>query len=279
MEKFREIEKVPENSESKYLSEIFESPIISSENSIFKLMTKKIFSNELNVDFLKIHQVNFLSSLLETPETNRHADELIHSVVREWGYTRLSHLPGIPAEIPTRPSVRPSESEPDRESPAMPRDYRLPFSFHSRGLSARSTRAASTWQVEGEDLLRGGDECLRIDFMPHGRHFVDRTRLTESLVMGIRGIAELLEAVDGEERAEIPKVLMGQTNINMALIAQRLGFRIVDQDRLADGKIDLGLGYYTVVGKLADVRRRLAEFVDSGRAERLAIRHNRRNGK
>ena len=68
---------------------------------------------------------------------------------------------------------------------------------------------------------------------------------------------------------------MGNTNLNMALIAQRLGFSIVDQCRTPDGHIDKDLKEYIVVGKLDDVRLRIEKYKREGTFEKVQSRHRR----
>ncbi len=58
----------------------------------------------------------------------------------------------------------------------------------------------------------------------------------------------------------------------MALIAQRLGFRIVDQCFSADGKI-IDNGKIIVVGQLADVQARIIHFQKT--AQRVVSRQKR----
>lgn len=113
--------------------------------------------------------------------------------------------------------------------------------------------------VDGKEVVFDGNKYTKIDFMPGDRAHFDAAKMTDSLVRGITGVIEFLAAVD-EGRFEAAPVLMGTTNLNMALIAQRLGFSIVDQCRTPDGHIDKTLEKFTVVGKLDDVRTRIEKY-------------------
>lgn len=119
-----------------------------------------------------------------------------------------------------------------------------------------------------------GSRYTRIDFIPGDRAYFDAAKITDSLASGIVGLTEFLAAVDNG-KFEAASVLMGNTNLNMALIAQRLGFSIVDQCRTPDGYIDQTLKEYTVVGKLDDVRTRIEKYRREGTLERVQARHQR----
>lgn len=131
---------------------------------------------------------------------------------------------------------------------------------------------AGTLTVNRERMVFG--DHTDVHFTPHGRNSFHSSKITESLAEGIRGIVDLLSAID-QGRFEATPVFVGITNINMALIAQRLGFAIVDQDRNPNGSINRNLRFFTVVGKLEDIRARVAEFQKAGVDQKLANRSQR----
>lgn len=128
--------------------------------------------------------------------------------------------------------------------------------------------------INGESIVLPEGKLTTIDFLPGGRRHLDRAKMTDSIAKGIQGVVELIEAVD-QGRFDAGATLIGQTNINMALIAQRLGFVIVDQDRTTDGNINDQINLFTVVGKLEDVRERVEEYARAGTAQRLERRNQR----
>lgn len=143
----------------------------------------------------------------------------------------------------------------------------------STGLSASvSVGYRRSLTVNGEKVILA--DYNDIHFTPEGRGHFDRSKMTKSLASGIQGVAELIDAVD-QGRFKAAQVFVGMTNINMALIAQRLGFVIVDECRTADGNINKQLRVFTVVGKLDDIRSRVEEFKRSGTPQRLAQRTHR----
>jgi hypothetical protein len=101
--------------------------------------------------------------------------------------------------------------------------------------------------INGERVVIDNGEYSRIDFTPNGRTRFDAERMTDSLAKGIQGIIELLDAI-GHGDVQLAPVFAGTTNINMALIAQRLGFKIVDSCRTADGNINKDLSEFIIVG-------------------------------
>ena len=110
--------------------------------------------------------------------------------------------------------------------------------------------------------------------MPGGRIQLDRSKITDSLTKGVRGLAELLDAID-QGRFSATEVFQGQTNINMALIAQRLGFKIADSCRTPDGNINRDLTSFTIVGRLSDIRQKVEEFKQSNIQQKLEARAQR----
>lgn len=178
------------------------------------------------------------------------------------------------------PEFRPLVDFPSQPDTFQPPLARIPHgrTFRSRtgltvGLGTTTTYGVT---VEGEQVA--GQMVARIDFTPGGRTRFEPKQITDSLANGIQGIRELVEAIDTGQIDEV-QTLVGTTNINMALIAQRLGFRIVDQDRTADGEIDATKSYFTVVAEMENVRSKVREFEEQGRLDRIQRRHQRQTTK
>ena len=125
--------------------------------------------------------------------------------------------------------------------------------------------------VRGETVTFLDSKYTRVDFTPEGRAHLDTSKMTDSLAKGISGIKELVGAIDSGA-IELEPVFVGYTNIHMALIAQRLGFTIVDECRTADGNIDKTLPIFTVVGRLADIKAKVKQFEESGAVQRINSR-------
>ena len=211
------------------------------------------FSKEMNNLDTSFYTTISDTRSLEEPKTSERIDNFITRhlpAAREISIRRLQEIQELP-EIKTTHAFR-----------------------SSTGLHAGFVRRRnfSGLTINGVPIYEG--TSARIGFLPEGRGAFDPKRMTDSLIGGIQGIRELVEAID-KGRFEDVKVLEGGTNINMALIAQRLGFRIVDQDRTADGKIDKTRNYFRVIARAEDVRRRLKEIEAMGGTDRLQKRHER----
>lgn len=133
--------------------------------------------------------------------------------------------------------------------------------------------------VDSRELTVHGERVVlkdynSIHFAPEERISLNPSKMTESLASGIQGVVEMINAID-QGRFEAAPVFVGTTNINMALIAQRLGFVIVDQCRTPDGNINKNLRSFTVVGKLDDIRARVGEYKRAGVAQKLEQRNQR----
>lgn len=148
-------------------------------------------------------------------------------------------------------------------------------SFHSStGLSAtvcQSLPVLDEYTIGGEKVEFTDNSFTKIDFMPEGRAYKDPAKITQSLSAGINGIAELVEAIDKGDKNLVP-VFVGHTNINMALVAQRMGFEIVDSCRTLDGEIDRTKTLFTVVGRLSTIRDRVEQFQQTAKYQRLQAR-------
>jgi|SRR3989344_5563229 len=159
----------------------------------------------------------------------------------------------------------------------------LPYNRHKcifssgTGLTVSLDASVSGLTVGGVRVV-GEGEVARVNFTPNGRSSFDRKQMTDSLAMGIQGFRELMQAADRGE-LEGTQTLVGTTNINMALIAQRLGFAIVDQDRTPDGNIDATKGSFTVVARIEDVQARIREFEELGAVDRLQKRHKKQSAR
>lgn len=198
------------------------------ETSLIKNFTKKegYFSNILKTETKK----NFESSIIDD-----RLDSYVRDLFRE-----------------NRRDVR-FEEDLDRvrrqTTRLLPREmlpvaHKGTFSMH--GLSAGSMPAAFMrveLKVDGERVLVD-KEYTGIDFMPE-RARRDASKLTNSLANAIKGMTGLVAAIDARE-VDLEPVFVGTTNINMALISQRLGFRVIDSCRNPDGTIDKSKTSFTV---------------------------------
>lgn len=228
------------------------------ENLSFVLTTFLLPISRLDkiIPHIKIQLLNKIKpSLLEHRETNSRIDHFI-----------ISNFPEqlTPRPVEPRPVEQPSE------------DTRRDFSS-STGLFVEVISPAYGYReitVNGKKVVFD-DEYTGIHFAPGDRNYFDPSRITESLADGIRGIVELLDAIDQGAVRVVP-VFIGSTNINMALIAQRLGFTIADECRTPDGKINRAFINFTVIGKLDDIRRKVEEFKKSKIYDRLLNRTERR---
>lgn len=217
---------------------------ISFDKEIFK--TKKFEKNRLEEEIIPLNRTNPLK--LERENVDRRLDDFIRE--------------RMDIRIPQRANP-PLPLNPDLFNPKR--------GFFSSGLSSRVVKGAYVREltVHGERVVL--EDYNDIHFTPGGRGRFNFSKMTESLASGIQGIVELINAVD-QGRFEAAPVFVGTTNINMALIAQRLGFVIVDQCRTPDGTINKNLGSFTVVGKLSDIRVRVEEFKRAGVDQKLAQR-------
>ena len=151
------------------------------------------------------------------------------------------------------------------------------FSLH--GLLARFSQAIELPHM-GRDLKVDEESVpidkgyTRIDFLPEERPRRYASKLTNSMANAIKGLTGLVAAIDAGE-VDLEPVFVGTTNINMALISQRMGFKIVDSCRNSDGTIDKSRKEFTVVGRLGDVRQKLAEFAQSGLNQKILQRDAR----
>lgn len=141
------------------------------------------------------------------------------------------------------------------------------------GLSARVLESRGEEITVDEKKLQI-ERYTQIDFTPGQRTRFDSTKVSDSLANGIKGLVELVAAIDKGEVVLEP-IFIGETNIKMALISQRLGFRIADSCRLPNGQIDKSKERFTVVGRLEDIRQKLAEFAQKGLTERILNRDAR----
>lgn len=231
------------------------SPILS----INKQLKPPILSKNPIENSIRLEMIN--PRILENPDTGRRIDEFIIS--------QFNNITQIPSPAPIRIIEQSSEV-------IVAAIGQLDHFFSSSGLSASVRRGEGFFR----QLTIGGVEVdfsggyTQIDFLPKGRDSLDRAQMTKSLAAGIQGIIELLEAIDSGRFAP-PITFLGITNINMALIAQRLGFIIVDQSRTPDGNIDKHKKSFTVVGYLDDIRDRINEFKAAGTIDRLQQRITR----
>lgn len=131
--------------------------------------------------------------------------------------------------------------------------------------------------ANGEQITAGGEPYTRIDFMPEGRTYFVGAKMTDSIAKGIEGLVELVAAVERGEFEVAGGILLGHTNLNMALISQRLGFKITDQSRNSDGTINKSLHQYEVIARFEDVKKAVKAFQEQGHAQRVLKRQKRLN--
>lgn len=226
-----------------------EYPIIELTNKIFP--RESLF--EKNIELNKIKPL-----MLEGKNVDRRLDRFIEEEMRMRGEEAR-------IEIPQRA---------DRSLLPKP-DPKKRFRSSS-GLYADISAFRKDSTVKGEKVTLA--DYAEIHFTPEGRGHFNPSKITDSLSKGIQGVIDLLDAIDqGEFQAA--QVFVGTTNINMALIAQRLGFVIVDECRTPDGNINKDLRYFTIVGRLEDIRARVNEFKRVGVAQRLEQRNQRLRAK
>lgn len=127
------------------------------------------------------------------------------------------------------------------------------------------------FSINGEKILSQEKPYTRVDFEPEGRFDFDATKRTESLAAFMKGIDELLIAVDNGS-VQLEPTFYGSTNIHMALTAQRFGFTIVDQCRTPDGNINKNLSKFTLIGNIDEIRSRMAELKEKGKVDMVMKR-------
>ena len=228
------------------ISKIFE------EYSFEKNLETSLKTNQLDKILIK----NINPIFLEENHINRRIDDFI---IRNLPEIRPQPLPQVLPEV------------------SSTRSFRSKTGFWADADIVKTAGIT----VKGESF--DGRTMARIHFTPEGRGKApqkvlpdgktvpDYGKMSDSMIKGLAGISELIEAIDSGRFGQV-EVLTGTTNINMALIAQRLGFRIVDQDRTLDGKIDKSKTFFTVMGRVENVREKLREYAESGRVERIKQR-------
>ena len=206
------------------------------------------FKNEDNI----ISQIPLIPNNyaeLETPNINERLDNFIRTEIQ-----RISLERNLGRSLPTNEDS---------------------FSS-STGLKATVCRNTSIGRLsaKGVQIASDDDMYTRIDFLPEGRFYKDPSKVTQSLADWINGLVELLGAVDKGE-VKVTPIFIGDTNINMALIAQRFGFVIVDQCRTPDGLLDKDRSQFTVVGRIDQIRKHVEQFRQSPKHGRLQERAKR----
>lgn len=121
--------------------------------------------------------------------------------------------------------------------------------------------------VDGEQVFhRKGARYSYITFMPELRDKRDGARLTDTLMKGIRAAQALIAAVESGELKV--NTFMGWTNRHMAVLIQRFGFSIADQDRNPYGTLRKRRKY-RVVGSIPEIKAKIEEFAQSDQYRRL----------
>lgn len=240
-EKLIEIDK---NDYKSSLKNIIEEKDISN---IFKIENKKNYESNIIDDRLD----SYVRDLFRENRVDVRFDEDLDRIRRE--QTRV-----LPSQL-------------------LPVTDKRAFSLH--GFSASSLQVIGLPLMGGE-LKVDGERVLvdkrytHIDFMPEGRARREASKITNSIASVIKGLTGLVAAIDARE-VDLEPIFVGTTNINMALISQRLGFRIVDSCRNPDGTIDKSRTSFTVVGRLEDIRQKLSEFAQSGLDQKVLQRDTR----
>lgn len=278
-ERFYEKPIKPRRPETDYFAEKQREKIIEPifEEFLFKKEAK--FINEfreieLKEDLPKNTFKNLKIPSLEDNRRNRRVDRFIlDQIALEEDRRRLRRL--LPPQMEPQVRVEPAIQRPEPQIHQLPlpsrKDFISPTGFRASTHLGDLPRTAT---VKGQRVVLEDGKFTEIHFTPDRRNYFDRARMTDSLTKGIQGIMELLEAVDRGE-FESAQLLVGVTNINMALIAQRLGFVIVDECRTPDGEIDRKSPGFGIVGKLEDIRTKVEEFKRAGTVEKLNKRSTR----
>lgn len=179
-------------------------------------------------------------------------------------------------ESPVRTAAVAPSTEPDK------RKFRSPTGLVTEirdisELELAGFQLQKPIKVKGQPVSFPEQKYTKIDFTPGRRLNFIPSRVTDSLAKGILGLGQLISAIQ-EGKVEVAPVFVGWTNINMALISQRLGFEIADSCRKADGTIDTSRRVFVVIGRLEVIKEKVKEFQASGRAARIAARNQRLEG-
>lgn len=272
MERMPEIgsnRKVPENNfrfekmkEIASEEKVFEGLLFKNE---IRLNKKTISFNEYKIRvekplYIKENLIEFNLFDLENDRRNRRIDRFIEEQIDR-------PLPGV------MPPIRVAEPQ----APVLPHIAARYFcSLTGFTATSHGRDFPSAMTVKGKKVVSEGNKpgYTEIHFTPGDRSSFSQSKMTDSLAQGIQGVMEMIEAVD-KGKFELAQLFVGVTNINMALIAQRMGFAITDECRTPDGKIDINRRTYTVVGKLEDIRAKVEEFKKKGTAAKLRQRSQR----
>lgn len=234
---------------------------MNKANSFITIETKKILNSTLKIKIEGKSIENYESEIV-----NNRLDRFIVNTLRE--PLEDPEFGGIVSQITRGPAgVLPTQ-------PRVPEQRRTFVSRYGLTATGSTNGADRELVVGGQTVLARGDKYTRVNFRPGGRLRLDTSKLTDSIANGIRGLTELIAAVDKGDVA-LDSTFVGITNINMALIAQRLGFRIVDACRSQNGEIDKSRDSFQIAGRLEDIRQKLAEFAQSGLSQRVLERQAR----
>lgn len=155
----------------------------------------------------------------------------------------------------------------------------VPDHFYSHGIGAVRL-PLETHIREGETILgqvidTPDGQCTSIHFLPGDRLTNERSAVTESLFLAVQGMQELVAAVE-RGRVNLPPVLVGETNPEMANIARRIGFEPVDSCT-ANGKIDPSKPKIVLVGRFEEVKEKLKKFLESDIYTKIQDRYRKYN--
>lgn len=236
------------------------SPIRSPDRNNNHLKIEKIISKTSQENYIpKIHNLNPIDNLEKMVNqslepTNRESRGRLDAGISEIIFNVDHQAP--PTSIPRTD---------------LPEEL-----FYSRTGLRASVRADTNYfpnqlLVDGQAVVLENGRYTNVDFSPQGKSYFDPSKMTKSLTAGVQGMIELLDAVD-HGVVQLAPVFIGITNLRMAIVAQRLGFSIVDGCKTPDGEVNKNLQIFTVVGKIEDIRNRVNQLRTSETYKRLTER-------
>lgn len=98
--------------------------------------------------------------------------------------------------------------------------------------------------------------------MPGERLTSDPKFRTESLFYSVEGLKQMIEAIR-HNKVDLPPTFIGFTNVDMAKIAMRFGFKVVDSCLDNNSDIDISKPKIILVGNLEIIREKLEKFIKS----------------
>lgn len=116
--------------------------------------------------------------------------------------------------------------------PKIETQEKIPNYFYSwYGLAAMKvpfdTQGLENETISKEKIIPEDNNCTLVHFLPEERLTSDPKFRTESLFYSVEGLKEMIEAIDNN-KVDLPPTFIGFTNVDMAKIAIRFGFKVVD---------------------------------------------------